>query len=338
MFKQIIIGIISVLENDRSYIARAFDKFYDIKNETEEKKLKGTKLAQKIFSKNENQEQENQDKTIEIQNTIQNSEIVASQNEQLAEALLLINEENKELLDDIKILRSLITNGLITTSILHDLMGINADLLGRVDDLKYEYEKNNKEIVYEYLDNMKRNDTFIHSWITVIVSQLKKQKRTKSENDIFAIVKNIELVLKPILEQKNIKLNIIGDYNIAKKQVYAIDIESIICNLIINSVEAFNKININNREININIYTKDEHVVITYNDNGPGISKSFVNQYDIFKYGVTDKRDNIDGEIIGTGLGMYLISTIVSEYGGKFALLSQENGFGLDIELPIRGK
>ena len=338
LFKQIIIGIISVLENDRSYIARAFDKFYDIKNETEEKKLKGTKLAQKIFSKNENQEQENQDKTIEIQNTIQNSEIVASQNEQLAEALLLINEENKELLDDIKILRSLITNGLITTSILHDLMGINADLLGRVDDLKYEYEKNNKEIVYEYLDNMKRNDTFIHSWITVIVSQLKKQKRTKSENDIFAIVKNIELVLKPILEQKNIKLNIIGDYNIAKKQVYAIDIESIICNLIINSVEAFNKININNREININIYTKDEHVVITYNDNGPGISKSFVNQYDIFKYGVTDKRDNIDGEIIGTGLGMYLISTIVSEYGGKFALLSQENGFGLDIELPIRGK
>ena len=344
LFKQLIIGIISILENDRSYIARGFDKFYDKKHKTEQKIEQGKNLAKTISAKTQEPDSEreewdnNNPQNSDNKILLNKNDDIDKQNKQLAEALLLIDEENEELLSDIKMLRSLITNGLVTTAILHDLMGINADLKGRIDDLKYEYENNNKDMVYEYFENIKRSDLFMNSWITVVISQLKKQKRKKIENDIYAIVKNLELVLKPILEQKNISLSIIGDYAIAKKEIYAIDIESIICNLVINSIEAFNKIDFNDRKITIEINNENENIVITYIDNGPGISKHYTSPYEIFKLGVTDKRDNISGEIIGTGLGMYLISTIVAEYGGEFIILDQEKGFGLKIIIPIMRK
>lgn len=117
--------------------------------------------------------------------------------------------------------------------------------------------------------------------------------------------------------------------------MYAIDLESIICNLVINSIEAFKKVSIKDREIIITITVDDSHITINYKDNGPGISSYFLNPYDIFKLGVTDKRDPISGEVIGTGLGMYIIAVTIAEYNGEILLSEQKNGFELDITIPI---
>ena len=56
--------------------------------------------------------------------------------------------------------------------------------------------------------------------------------------------------------------------------------------------------------------------------------------YDIFKYGTTSKFDS-NGNQIGTGLGMYIVASIVNEYHGTYALTKVDNGFGIQIVISL---
>ena len=237
------------------------------------------------------------------------------------------------MLTEIKLLRTLATNGLITTSIVHDLMGLNADLKNRAKDFKYVIQNNHYDLINEYLHNLERNDAFLSSWISVVITQLKQDKRKRVFADIYSIIKNLEIILQPLLKQKNITLKIAGEINSNYKKVFVVDIESIICNLVINSIEAFKKTKIPNRIINIEVSHDENNIIIRYSDNGPGVSKEFQAPYEIFNFGVTDKKDNNTGEIIGTGLGMYIVSSTMNEYGGEYQLLDND-GFSLELKFP----
>lgn len=332
MFKKVLANLINLFEEDRQHIARGFKKYDDKINEVEIKKEKGRKVAKTIMSgKYHNaDEKENpanepqQDDTFDDQNNNQDT------NSELAEALLLIDKEKNDLLTEIKLLRSLATNGLITTSIVHDLSGLNTELKQRANRFKYVIDKNDKELINDYLEDLGRNDLFLNSWINVVITQLKQDKRKRKLTDLYLVLENLKLILSPLLAQKNIKLNIIGERNIAIKKIFSIDFESIICNLIINSIEAFKRIQQQDKKITITLSADDENIKINYKDNGPGISKSFKDPSKIFEFGVTDKMDKNTGEIIGTGLGMYIVATAINEYGGNYSIINS-NGFELEI-------
>lgn len=338
VFKEVLANIISVFEKDRQYIARGFTKYRDIVDKKEKKKKEGLKLAQSILNKETKQPTEDipQDDLNDIYNNPVPEDNSTNNDKQLAEALLLFKEEQDNLLTEIKLLRTLATNGLITTSIVHDLMGLNADLKNRANDFKYVIRNNYTDLIDEYLCNLERNDVFLSSWISVVVTQLKQDKRKRVFVDIYSIIKNLAMIFQPLLKQKNITLNITGEIDLNYKKVFVVDIESIICNLVINSIEAFKKTKISNRIINIEVTHDENNIIIIYTDNGPGISKEFQTPYEIFNFGVTDKKDNNTGEIIGTGLGMYIVSSTMNEYRGEYQLLDGE-GFGLELKFPKDG-
>ena len=56
--------------------------------------------------------------------------------ESLAKTVQYFEEEREELITELKLLRALATNGLITTSIVHDLKSINALLVNRVEPMR----------------------------------------------------------------------------------------------------------------------------------------------------------------------------------------------------------
>ena len=56
--------------------------------------------------------------------------------------------------------------------------------------------------------------------------------------------------------------------------------------------------------------------------------------YEIFTLGSTSKYDQF-GNVIGTGLGMYIIASTVREYNGDYKLTQIQNGFGLEIRIPL---
>lgn len=215
---------------------------------------------------------------------------------------------------------------------MHDLKSINAILVNRVHSLKFAIENKNNILVERCLADLKKNDTFLKSWITVITSQ-KKDKRKRLKKNIYETVKNTILVLNPILSQKNIRVNIQDDNNEVFKRIFVSDFESIIYNLIINSIESFEKIKLKERVINIRMETNSEFI-LHYEDNGSGLSDIFKNPYDIFNFGVTSKKDR-NGESIGTGLGMYIVASTLREYNAEYNITKHISGFGLELKFSI---
>ena len=328
-FREVIKNIISVFERDRAYIARAIKKYKDIISEKDRTKQTGKELADQILKEKKKEESHNNFKQKEQKEQNEQTERV----ETLAKAVQYFQEEREELISEIKLLRELSTNGLITTSIVHDLKSINAILVNRVDSLKFAIENNNNFLVERCLADLKKNDTFLKSWITVITNQ-KKDKRKRLKKNLYETVKNTILVLNPILNQKNIKVNIQDDNNEEVfKRIFVSDFESIIYNLIINSIESFEKINLKERIISIKMEANSEFI-LHYEDNGSGLSDIFKNPYDIFNFGVTSKND-INGEPVGTGLGMYIVASTLREYNAKYNITKHTSGFGLELKFSL---
>ena len=68
--------------------------------------------------------------------------------------------------------------------------------------------------------NLERNDVFLSSWISVVVTQLKQDKRKRVFVDIYSIIKNLAMIFQPLLKQKNITLNITGEIDLNYKKVF----------------------------------------------------------------------------------------------------------------------
>ena len=114
------------------------------------------------------------------------------------------------------------------------------------------------------------------------------------------------------------------------------EIETIINNLIANSVASFDSIITKEREIIIKIYENEEYVWIDYSDTGAGLVDVYKkNPEKILEAFETSKRD-VDGELIGTGMGMWIVNNTVLDYKGKIDLrknIETKEGFYATISL-----
>ncbi|MFA5575883.1 MAG: ATP-binding protein [Tissierellaceae bacterium] len=101
----------------------------------------------------------------------------------------------------------------------------------------------------------------------------------------------------------------------------------VLINLVNNSIESFEKLQKQEKNIDINVISKDKKLNIKVTDNGCGIEKSKLDSiFDPF-YSLKEN---------GTGLGLYIISTEVSNNGGIIAVDSELNeGTTFEIVLPI---
>ncbi|MBT2285810.1 sensor histidine kinase [Paenibacillus polymyxa] len=317
LFKKIITNLIQIFEEDRAHIGRGMKEYSDKVHKKEKAKQEGKSLADKVLKETPSKEKNSSKEEVKT----------------LAKAVQYYEEEREELITEIKLLRSLATNGLITTSVVHDLKGINAILVNRVDNLRFVINKGNADLINRHLEDLERYDVFLKSWISVITNQIKKDKRRRLKKNIYQTIQEIIDVLKPILNQKKINIRLKKDKNQTYKRIFVSDFESIIYNLIINSIEAFENAKVLERTITISLET-NESIIIHYQDNGDGLPDSFKNPYDIFTFGTTSKYDK-EGEKIGTGLGMYIVSSTAREYNAQIIITNHKNGFGLDLKFPL---
>jgi K+-sensing histidine kinase KdpD len=65
-----------------------------------------------------------------------------------------------------------------------------------------------------------------------------------------------------------------------------------------------------------------------------GLSKDIEQPNQIFEPLYTTKRNQHTGDEEGTGLGMWLIKSIVEDNAGKIKLLFPKEGFGMQITFP----
>lgn len=137
--------------------------------------------------------------------------------------------------------------------------------------------------------------------------------------------------LKPLLDKKNVTLKTQFGPKLPKLMLDRKLTTIILQNLLSNSV----KYNKDNGLVDFTISTKDKFLEIKVKDTGLGVPKN--QQEKIFeKLFRADNVRSTDTE--GTGLGLYIVKSIVDNSGGKIWLESEENkGSTFYVHLPLSG-
>ncbi len=325
IFKKILTEIMQIFESDRAFIAREMWEYYEEthKDIISEKEIR--KITDKIIKESEvNNKQEDKEKII-LATTVQKKD-----------------EQIKQLEDEQKILRGMATSGIVTASFTHELSNLSGQLSHRVEKLKKLFEKqapqesyrNTPNFLnpYRLLEHMRNQDNKLQNWLKFSLESAKKDKRKRKKIYLEKYFEGFYNSWKHILDNREIQF----EYNIPIEidmRAEEIDLDSIFNNLIVNSIDSFlRQKNNSKRKIYIDINASDKEIIIDYYDNGEGLSKDIKEHNKIFEALFTTKRNEHTGEEIGTGLGMWLIDTIVREYDGKIKLLYPKNGgFGIRI-------
>lgn len=321
IFKQLLLGIMEVFEKDRAKIAREMFLYH-----------------QEIYQDNID------DKDIDkiVTNTLSDPNNKDDEKVALAKSNQANKEKIKQLEDEQKILRGMATSGIVTASFTHELSNLNGVLSNRVEKLKKLFEeKAPKESYfnvpnflnpYRLLEHMKNQDNKLQNWLKFSLESAKKDKRKRQKIYLEKYFEGFYSSWESIFESREILFNYQVENNIDMR-AEEIDLDSIFNNLIVNSIDSFmRQKNNSNRTINVIVKTSQKEIIIDYLDNGRGLSEDIIEHQQIFQALYTTKRNENTGEEIGTGLGMWLIDTIVREYSGKIEFLyPSDGGFGIRI-------
>ena len=148
-----------------------------------------------------------------------------------------------------------------------------------------------------------------------------KPNKKREKTTLKDVVNQTLLILKPIIQTSNIKINI-KELDNSEIKILKNDLIQVIINLIKNSIEALNEKNIKNPTITI-ILEKRKLII---KDNAGGIPEKVMKK--LFKPYVSTKGEK------GTGLGLYMSKMIVEDIlHGKINVYNDENGAVFEITL-----
>ena len=319
--KMIILAIINEFERDRQYVGRILNSYYEEKHPKE-------KIEKEIEEKAK-KEQEANKKNIQLEDT---STMISASKVKVA------MEQDKKKIEALEtencMLRNLATTGIVTNQYIHETKGnvnsIGLNITTAKDALIFKKDIDraiaNLEKAQKYLENL-------NSWFDVTIDSIKRDKRNMKFIDINVLINNQIEKWENVLDNQNINIKLDAE-EIESFKCFPYEIESIISNLIANSVSAFR--GIKEKKIHIILVKIDNGFKIIYQDTGKGLSDKYKsNPNKILEAFETDKMNGLN-EIIGTGMGMWIIDTIVKRYSGTINLEqneSMQSGFKIEIVL-----
>ncbi|WP_207696664.1 hypothetical protein DOK67_0002274 [Enterococcus sp. DIV0212c] len=266
----------------------------------------------------------------------------------------VMTEKNDSLIDESDMLRILATQGIIMSTFVHQIKNDknffknSSKVLRRMGDLystKYDVnfdEIDDKNNIYKYSETVDRKNINILGFIESAIKNPKKGKKKKVN-----IVQYLEQIflwwsdsIRDNYNKYSYTINGLSNFNELDESmrnifVYGDDqqLDCIFLNLISNSHKNFEEGEINEREINIDISMESaDKVKMIYSDNGIGLSKKIIDKNDIF-----EPYKSYGEKIKGTGMGMWIVSTIIKSLNGKKKLLSEIGKSFFEIEIVLLG-
>lgn len=326
LFKNVLIGIIKVQEDDRSTIGFNLDALHSFINE----EAKAIEETEEIVEEDESvTDSETQEET-------------KAKNRQVKKGFKAVEKKLKDKEEELSISRAMASAGIMIASFSHEFHGIKNDLNSRTSDLKKFIKdvidpiklKNvpDRKNPLKLLDDFQKQDDKIKQWIEFSVDLTKKDRRKNKKVNLVNYFVDFSTLWKKLFEQREV----LFVFNYKKTENYnlkisELDLDTIFDNLLINSFEAFDRNGFNGKKsISITLENQGPKVLIKYADTGPGIPDVFKNINEIFTPFETSKKDDL-GNDIGTGLGMWLVKSSIDSNKGKANLQKPKIGFELQI-------
>lgn len=330
-FKDLIIRIVQEFEDDRSHIHHNLNELYKHKHKPEQAKADLGKLVEKI----------KRHPTATV-STIDAQAVVR--------AYGALQEDAKELHDEQVMLRALSTLGTVLVSFSHEMAQLQNAMSSRSSDLAkilrlhfpddYFAETIDAFNPFTILQDWERDDQKVEQWFTFALASVRSDRRRRKWTSVRDHLNKLKQIWAGFLEPRYIRLDIgFADDSDPKILAFEIDLDSVFNNLILNSIEAFLfSMHAGSRRIRIFVRNcRDSEIEIEYTDNGPGLHPSIKNPRDIFKFAVSTKVDS-KGSSIGTGLGMWILDSVVSSYGGSAKAYAPSSNYGFRMELKLPAK
>lgn len=330
LLKEFIEKMIGILEQDRQYVCRKLNAYYE--------KTHPTEIIEKDIR--EKAEKKKADRKGNVKPAVMEREDGGQTVDPEAAQLVIErkDEEIQELENEIKMLRALATTGIVTNTYIHEFKTLSHKLNMKIVMAKEAIDlyQDIRE-AGEYIDEANTIREAFNSWFQVTIEAVKSDKRKRRKADIVKIISKLTDSWNQTLENKKVKIDFgnSGSDEIVLK-CFPYEIETIINNLITNSVASFESIRSAKREIIVKTYENDEYVWIDYSDTGAGLPDKYKNNPEkILEAFETSKRDP-GGESVGTGMGMWIVNNTVLDYRGSIDLsknIKTKEGFYVTISL-----
>lgn len=338
LLKEFVIKMIELLEQDRQYVSRKLNVLYEKEHPTEdiEKDIrrKAKDSEKKKAKPRENPtdpKPENEDQS----DTSDDLKVKASDAQKVLDAK---DEQIEELQTENKMLRALATTGIVTNTYIHEFKTLTHKLNMKITMAKEAIDLDQDiQEAGEYIDQANDIRKAFNSWFEVTIEAVKSDKRRRRKVDLIKIIAKLVASWNQTLRNKDI--HILFADNVEDEimlKCFPYEIETIINNLITNSVASFEKTRMELQEIRITLSEGEEYVIIDYEDTGAGLSSLYKNNPEKILEAFETSKRNKEGELIGTGMGMWIVNNTVLDYRGKIDLeknIKTKTGFYAIISL-----
>lgn len=356
---RILVFVIAEFESDRQYIGRKLAGYKKQNRDTETEKEQMRLLAearrkweeeqrrkqQEAQEREEKQTSEEKDTEADTKNTESTTEEPPTVNPLDVENLIDSMEKEQEqelqdLRDEVKMLQTLATTGIITNMFMHEIRTLTNNI-GQELDSAYEAIKYDNDMEYAFKNIVRAiaSKKNFSSWFGVTIESIRKDKRRRKINNIKNMLEQFMDTWNGILDRKNISLVYLCDADI-EFRCFEFDIENIISNLISNSVKSFDRemeAVLEKREIELVISGEESGFALAYKDSGWGLIPRYKAHPELilepFESG--EKTDEEEG----TGMGMWIVNKTVLEYDGIIDLSENKKlQTGFVVKMSLGGK
>lgn len=222
--------------------------------------------------------------------------------------------------------------GTITSSIIHEIRNMSTPLrelirFGKSIQDECEHPKRKFGVKYLEASENAMNGLASLSNSFLPLSSISEDKKTKRHSELLNILKNVVDIHKDDIESN--KLSVIIPNKEYHLSVDPGELYIIFFNLLSNSVYWLSSAQTKEPEITFKCKLVNNFVQIHITDNGPGIPEEEMEH--IFVPGFSKKKN-------GFGLGLTIVTEIVTKYGGEIACISPQSGKGAHfyMTLPIK--
>lgn len=325
LFRELVVNFIEKLEEDRQYIIRKLDLLYKSTAKGEQA-LKIAKEELNKYKKEEDEKEQNNDDNHADNEKKQNYE-------NFHKAISYQEERIQDLQEEMGLLRTLATTGIVVNTYIHEIKALTTQLnVGVKEAYACLEEDNDITSAKEELKKLRVLKDKFNSWFKVTIDAVEMDKRKRKKESIGNIIQTSISKWKSVQNDK-IEYVYVENQEI-EIRCFPFDFETIISNLVTNSSTIFKNHKVEKPTIKIEIGRKDDKFYIKYRDNGPGLCDAFKKEpQKILKQGVTDRR-NANGEVVGTGMGLWIVDSIIQNYKGHIDLkknIGEETGFFMDL-------
>ncbi|UBB18556.1 sensor histidine kinase [Comamonas odontotermitis] len=252
-----------------------------------------------------------------------------------------VEQKQTESLQYEEMLRILASLGLSVSMFGHEIKGMRSSVAANVLVLQRHVdildESSQKKKIQEITQTLSvaTNRMFdLGAYVSgLMTSNESRELRTLSVKG--AIERFLEQFSK-YLERQKISVDFsIQRAELRTTEMHSSELDSILLNFLTNSVKSMKSAKVNLRRIKIYIEEDGENILLSFQDNGTGISKEIREKiFDAFFTTTTETdSDGLAGP--GTGLGLKIVSDIANSYGGSVTVGIPDHDYSCNIELRL---